>query len=93
MSANERDRLLKRAIHDHYREHAGRVTAFGAIVGYTAVVMPGYLLDFGIPYDLNGDVGGPSQPVKRLGEAVLGTKRDDSRLTGLLRETPIGVLA
>jgi hypothetical protein len=47
VSADERDRLLKCAIQDHYGEHAGRVMSFGAIVGYTAVVMPGYLLDFG----------------------------------------------
>jgi hypothetical protein len=93
VSGDERDRLLKRAIRDHYREHAGRVTAFGAIVGYTAVVMPGYRLDFGVPYDLNGDPVGPMQPVERLGEAVLGTKRGDSRLTGLFRDTPIGILA
>jgi hypothetical protein len=83
VSANERDRLLKRAIHDHYREHAGRVTAFGAIVGYTAVVMAGYRLDFGLPYDLDGDPVGPMLPVERLHEAALGIKRGDSRLTGL----------
>jgi hypothetical protein len=47
------------------------LTAFGAIVGYMAVVMPGYLLDFGVPYDLNGDPVGPMQPVERLQEAVL----------------------
>jgi len=92
VSAGERDRLLKRAIRDHYREHAGRVTAFGAILGYTVVVMPGYLVDFGFPYDLNGDPVGPMQPVKRLQEALLGTKPSDSRLTGVFRDTPIGVL-
>jgi hypothetical protein len=92
MSADERDRLLKRAIQDHYRGHAGRIAAFGSIVGYSAVVMPGYLLDFGVPYDLNGYPVGPLRPVKRLGEAVLGTKRGDSRLTGLLRDAPIGIL-
>jgi transcriptional regulator with XRE-family HTH domain len=93
VSADERDRLLKRAIQDHYSQHAGRITAFGAIVGYTAVVMPGYLLDFGVPYDLNGDPMGPMGSVKRLGEAVLGTKPGDSRLTGLFRDTPVGILA
>jgi hypothetical protein len=93
LSADERDRLLKQAIQGHYREHAGRIITFGTIVGYTAVVMPGYLLDFGLPYDLNGNPAGSMRPVKRLGEAVLGTKRCDSRLTGLLRETPIGILA
>ena len=92
VSADERDRLLKRAIQDHYRGHAGRIAAFGSIVGYSAVVMPGYLLDFGVPYDLNGDPVGPLRPVERLGEAVLGIKRGDSRLTGLLRDAPIGIL-
>jgi hypothetical protein len=77
VSGDERDRLLKRAIRDHYREHAGRVTAFGAIVGY----------------DLNGDPVGPMQPVERLSEAALGTKPGGSRLTGRFRDTPIGVLA
>ena len=92
-SADERDRLLKRAIQDHYRERRGHVPSFGAILGYTAVVMPGCLLDFGLPYDLDGDPMGPMQPVERLREAVLGTKRCDSRLTGLFRDTPIGILA
>ena len=51
VSADERDRLLKRAIQEHYREHRGHVPSFGAIVGYTAVVMAGYLIDFGVPHD------------------------------------------
>ena len=92
MSADERDRLLKRAIQDHHGEHGGRVTAFGAILGYTAIVMPGYLLDFGCAYDVNGDPLGPMRPVARFREAVLGTKRGDSRLTGLFQDTPIGIL-
>jgi hypothetical protein len=69
------------------------VPSFGAIMGYTAVVTAGYRLDFGLPYDVDGDPMGPLQPVERLQEAVLGTKRGDSRLTGLLRDTPIGILA
>jgi hypothetical protein len=93
LSGDERDRRLKRAIQDHYRQHVGRITAFGAILGYTAVLMSGYLLDFGVPYDLNGDPMGPMGSVKRLGEAVLGTKPGDSRLTGLFRDTPVGILA
>jgi hypothetical protein len=92
-SADERDRLLKRAIQDHYRERRGHVPSFGAIVGYTAVVMAGYRLDFGLPFDLDGDPMGPMRPVERLQEAVLGTKPGDSRLTGLFRDTPIGILA
>jgi hypothetical protein len=69
------------------------MNAFGAIVGYTAVLMPGYPLDFGFPYDLNGDPVGPMQPVERLREAVLGTKSGGSRLSGLFWDTPIGILA
>jgi hypothetical protein len=93
MSADERDRLLKAAIQEHYRERRGYVPSFGAIVGYTAVVLAGYRIDFGLPYDLDGDSVGPLQPVERLGEAALGIKRSDARLTGLFRDTPIGVLA
>jgi len=93
VGADERDRRLKRAIQDHCREHRGHVPSFGAIVGYTAVVIPGYLLDFGVPYDLNGDLTGPMLPVERLHEAALGTKPGGSGLTGLFRDTPIGVLA
>jgi hypothetical protein len=93
VGADERDRLLKRAIQKHYREHRGHVPSFGAIVGYTAVVMAGYRLDFGLPFDLDGDPMGPMRPVERLQEAVLGTKPGDSRLTGLFRDTPIGILA
>jgi hypothetical protein len=92
-SVGERDRLLKRAIHDHYREYRGHVPSFGAILGYTAVVMAGYRLDFGLPYAPDGDPMGPMQSVERLGEAVLGATRRDSRLTGLLRDAPISILA
>jgi len=49
VSADERDRQLKVAIREHYREHRGHVPSFGAIVGYTAVVMAGYRFDFGCP--------------------------------------------
>jgi hypothetical protein len=87
--ADDRDRLVKRAIQVHYREHGSYVPAFGAVVGYTVIVMAGYRVDFGLPYDLNGDQAGSMQPVKRLGEAGLGTKRGDTRLTGIFRDTPI----
>jgi hypothetical protein len=36
-SANDRDRLVKRAIQDHYDERDGYVPAFGLIVSYTLV--------------------------------------------------------
>jgi hypothetical protein len=91
-AADVRDQLIKRAICDHYSERNGHVPAFGAIESYTFVVMPGYLVDFGLPYDLSGDPAGPMQSVARLGEAALGIKRGDARLTGLLRNSPIHII-
>jgi hypothetical protein len=91
-SADDRDRLVKRAIQDHYGERDGYVPAFGAIVSYTLVTMPGYLVDYGFPFDTNGDRMGSMRPVQRVGEAVLGTKQGDTRLTGLFRDTPILIL-
>jgi len=90
--ADERERLVKRAILDHYRSQNGWVPAFGAIIGYTLVTMAGYLVDFGFPFDLIGDRAGPMRPVERLGEALLGTKRGDTRLTGLLKDVPIKMI-
>jgi hypothetical protein len=90
-SADDRDRLVKRAIQDHYGERDGFVPAFGAIVSYTLVTMPGYLADYGFPFDTNGDRMGSIRPVERVGEAVLGTKRGDTRLTSVFRD-PILIL-
>ena len=81
--------MVKDAIRDHHRAHGGWVPAFGAIVGYTLVTLPGYQTDFGFAFDLNGDRVGSLRAVERLGEAVLGTKRGDTRLTGLLKNSPI----
>jgi hypothetical protein len=58
---------------------------------YNLVTMPGYLVDFGFPYDIRGDPAGPMQTVERLGEAILGVKRGDTRLTGLLPNTPVEI--
>jgi hypothetical protein len=91
-SADDRDRLVKRAIQDHYGERDGYVPAFGSIVSYTLVTMPGYLADYGFPFDTNGDRMGSIRPVERVGEAVLGTKQGDTRLSGLIRDTPIVIL-
>ena len=49
----------------------------------------GYQVDFGIPFDVNGDRAGPLCVVQRLSEATLGTKRSDTSLTGLLKDVPI----
>jgi hypothetical protein len=90
-SADERHRLLKQVIRDHYRAHKAHVVPFGAILSYTLVTMPGYLVDFGYPFDVAGNPTGPMREVKRLGEASLGVKRGDTRLTGFLRNTEVVV--
>ena len=79
--------MVKQAIQDHYQAHKGHEVPFGAILSYTLVTIPGYLVDFGYPFDTAGTPAGPMQEVKRLGEAHLGVKRGDTRLTGLLRNT------
>jgi hypothetical protein len=90
-SPDDRSRLVKQAIRDHYRAHKARVVPFGEILSYTLVTMPGYLVDFGYPFDVAGNPTGPMQAVKRLAEASLGVKRGDTRLSGLLRNTEIVV--
>jgi hypothetical protein len=89
LDAEERDAMVKRAICDHYQTQHGRIISFGEIVGYTLVTLPGYLVDFGTPFDLHGDRAGPMCVVQRLLEATLGTKRGDTRVTGLLKDVPI----
>ena len=42
--------LKAQAIRDHYRTHNGHVAAFGAILSYTLVTLPGYPVDFGPPH-------------------------------------------
>jgi hypothetical protein len=90
-NSKERDALVKRAILDHYETQHGRIISFGAIVSYTLVTLPGYLVDFAIPFDLNGNRAGPMCAVQRLSEATLGIKRGDTRLTGLLKDTPVEI--
>ena len=90
-SIDDRNRLMKQAIRDHYRAHKAHVVPFGAILSYTVVTMPGYLVDLGYPFDVAGNPTGPMQEVKRLAEASLGVKRGDTRLTGFLRNTEIVV--
>jgi hypothetical protein len=95
ISADEdtRDRLIKTTIIEHYREQRGQVPAFGAITGYALVLLAGYDgVDFGLPFDVRGDPAGSMREVGRLPEATLGTKRGDTRLTGLLKNTPIQVI-
>ena len=53
------------------------------------MTLVGYQVDFGIPFNVNGDRAGPMCVVQRLSEATLGTKRGDTSLTGLLRDVPI----
>jgi hypothetical protein len=81
--------LVKRAILDHYSAQHGWIPSFGKIVSYILVVLPGYQIDLGFPFDLNGDRAGPMCTVQRLSEATLGTKPGEKRLTGLLKNVPI----
>jgi hypothetical protein len=93
--ANEeaRDGIIKTIIIDHWREHGGRVPAFGGITGYVLVLVAGYDgFDFGLPFTITGDRAGAMQKVERLGPATLGTRRGDTRLTGLLKDSPIEVI-
>ena len=95
LTANEeiRDSIIKTIIIDHCRESAGRVPAFGGITGYVLVLVAGYGgFDFGLPYSVTGDRAGAMQKIERLGEASLGTRRGDMRLTGLLKNSPIRVI-
>jgi len=88
-----RDQAIKATIIEHFREHAGDVPTFGRITGYLLVLLSGYDgCDFGLPFDVTGDQVGSMREVRRLPEATLGTKRSDTRLTGLLKNTPITVI-
>jgi hypothetical protein len=88
LTANDeaRDRIVKTIIIDHWRESGRRVPAFGGITGYVLVLVAGYSgVDFGLPFSITGERSGAMRKVERLGEATLGIKRDDTRLTGLLK--------
>jgi hypothetical protein len=89
--ADGRERLVRQAIRDHYRARHGHVPAFGAILSYTLVTLPGYLVDFGHPFDTEGKPTGLIRAVRRIGSATLGLKRGDPRLSDLLQHTPIAV--
>jgi hypothetical protein len=88
-----RDRIIKAIIIDHWRENGGRVPAFGGIAGYALVSVLGYGdFDFGLPFGVTGNPTGAMEKVERLGEATLGTRRGDTHLTGLFKNSPIGVI-
>jgi len=88
-----RDRIIRPIIIDHWRENGGRVPAFGGIKGYVLVLIAGYAgFDFGLPFSITGDRVGAMEKVERLGEATLGTRRGDTQLTGLLKNSPIRVI-
>ena len=62
-------------------------------MGYLLVLVAGYGgFDFGSPFSVTGDRAGGMQKVERLGQATLGTRRGDARLTGLLKDSPIQVI-
>jgi hypothetical protein len=43
-------------------------------------------------FSVTGDRTGAMQKVERLGEATLGTRRGDTHLTGLLKDSSIRVI-
>jgi hypothetical protein len=95
LTANDeaRDRIIKTTIIDHWHENNGYVPAFGEITGYVLVLVAGYGgFDFGLPFSITGDRAGAMQKIERLGEATLGTKRGDTRLTGLLKNSQVQVI-
>jgi hypothetical protein len=95
LTANDeaRDRIIKTTIIDHWCENCGRVPAFGGITGYVLVLVAGYsVFDFGLPFSVTGDRSGAMQKVERLGQATLGTRRGDTRLTGMLKDSPVQVI-
>jgi hypothetical protein len=62
-------------------------------MGYVLVLVAGYGgFDFGLPFSITGNRAGAMQKVERLGEATLGTRRGDTRLTGQLKDSPIRVI-
>lgn len=64
-STTDRALLIKRTILDHYAKHNDAVRRFGGIARYVLIEIPGYGLDFGAEFDLNGEHAGPIQPVTR----------------------------
>ena len=88
----DRDRVVKRVVVEHYRRERGHVHAFGAITGYDLLLIPGYGgADFGLAFDVDGHPSGPMHEVRRLPDAELTTRRGRP-LTGLLKNTPIEVI-
>ena len=88
-----RDRIIKSVIIGHWGENDGRVPAFGGIIGYVLVLIAGYGgFDFGLPFGVTGDRAGAMCKVERLGKAILGARRGDTRLTGLLKNSPIEMI-
>ena len=67
-----------------FQSCTGLGAGFGRLIGYTAVVLPGYGSDFGGKYDVDGNLVGSIRQLERLGEAVLVIKHGDTRLTGIL---------
>jgi hypothetical protein len=90
-SGHLRTEIVKDMIVEHYRRQDGQIAGFAAITGYVLVLVIGYDgFDFGIPYDVNGLPTTQMCSVQRLPTATLGLKRNDDRLSGLLRRTNSG---
>jgi len=63
--SDTRNRIIKSTIIEHYLDHGGRVPAFGRIVAYVLVLLPGYDgVDFGLPFDVYGNPAGSMRKVR-----------------------------
>jgi len=69
-----RDRIVKSAILEHYREQKGQVPTLGKIIEYSLVLAPGVYVDIALPYDVRGDRAGAMRTVRRLGSISISVK-------------------
>jgi hypothetical protein len=89
---DERNRMVREFILNHYKRTSGHVPAFGRIEGYYFVQFSGFGRDdFGIPFTVDGSPSGAMVAIQRVPEAGLGLKRGDTRMTGLLKDDPIQI--
>jgi hypothetical protein len=70
----ERRRHIKRAIISHYSAWRGRLSAYGKIVGYTAVIETTGRFDVGMPFGVDGAPIESSVLVERIGTGALMVK-------------------
>lgn len=70
----EQRRRIKRAITSHFARWRGRLSAYGRIVSYSAIIETTGRFDVGIPFGVDGAPLGPSVLVERIGTGALMVK-------------------